>query len=194
MSRPLVVLPRRAVPQPKPRINPGGDCVACVLAGLVDTDVPAMYEMLKTPTGEGITDIYRQRDALNLLYYGGLLDRVVLDVPEWPVHDLCRSWGRPAWTLAQEWCHYTLMALDAVATKGWAHVARSMVGSMQQRLKYMLLGPKVMVEGELGPNKVLTQCVVVMPEDVDHILVEKSIYPGSERSLSADECPPHRSL
>ena len=113
MSCPLVVLPRRAVPQPKPRINSGGDCVACVLAGLVDTDVPAMYEMLKTPTGEGVTDIYRQRDALNLLYYGGHLDRVVLDVPEWPVHDLCRSWGRPAWTLALEWCHYTLMALDA---------------------------------------------------------------------------------
>lgn len=107
------ILPRRVRPQPKPHLHPGGDCAACVMAGLLDIEVPALYELLETPDGEGITDIYRQREALNTLYYGGHLDRIVLEVPRWPVHELCRSWGSTSWTQALEWGSYILMALDA---------------------------------------------------------------------------------
>lgn len=39
-----VVLPRRAVPQPQPPVNPGGDCGACVFAGLTGLSFDTIYD------------------------------------------------------------------------------------------------------------------------------------------------------
>ena len=44
-----LILPLRVVPQPTPQINKGGDCGACVLAGLSGLTVEQVY-----------TDIYDQ--------------------------------------------------------------------------------------------------------------------------------------
>ena len=40
-----IILPRRVAPQPSPAIVPGGDCGACVLAGLFGITVADAYAM-----------------------------------------------------------------------------------------------------------------------------------------------------
>jgi hypothetical protein len=110
-----LILPLRVVPQPMPQINKGGDCGACVLAGLSGLTVEQIY-----------TEIYEQKledanapswigahDALGKLYWNGYLDRLVTRVPHWSQPDSQRTFGDQAILQSIEWFDYVTMGLDA---------------------------------------------------------------------------------
>jgi hypothetical protein len=108
-----VVLPRRVVPQPQPFVVPGGDCGACVLAGILETSVTRVYE-----------DIYRGRkealsrpeleNVLREIERKGLLDRLVIDVPLWPPSwRMSLAFGHAGHLSFPEWFAYVRMAMDA---------------------------------------------------------------------------------
>ena len=110
-----VVLPKRVVQQPKPQIHKGGDCAACVLAGLVGMTVEEIY-----------TDVYEQEldkvrapswiemvRYLTKLYYDGELDRFITDTPYWSSNDAQRTFGDTFARQSSEWFKYVVMALDA---------------------------------------------------------------------------------
>jgi hypothetical protein len=110
-----IILPRRPVRQPQPTIVSGGDCGACVLAGLTGVSVEEAYDRFHQPGeylgGKPIEKRSSLSDtsmkvSLELLMSdsgcrGGcadipvLLDHVVTDIPIWPFgharHYLC--WG-----------------------------------------------------------------------------------------------------
>jgi hypothetical protein len=109
------VLPKRVVQQPRPRIFKGGDCGACVLAGLVGFTVEEIY-----------TEIYEQEidsvqapswlcmiKYLTKLYYDKELDRLITDVPFWPSSNAQRTFGDGFVRQGYEWFKYVIMALDA---------------------------------------------------------------------------------
>jgi hypothetical protein len=109
-----VILPRRVVPQPTPNLNPGGDCAACVLAGVLGIPVGEVYEKLAggkvaAPSWDG------QRDRILEAQQLGLVDRFIDDLPLWPnVLFGNHMWfGLPARSMAMPWFHYLRMALEA---------------------------------------------------------------------------------
>lgn len=110
-----IVLPKRVVPQPRPRIYKGGDCSACVLAGLIGYTVEEIY-----------TEVYEQdldqpkplcwpemALRLNRLYYKKELDRLIDSIPIWPTDDAMRSFGDGFAAQGHRWFKYVTMALDA---------------------------------------------------------------------------------
>ena len=95
-----VVLPRRALRNPQPSMNPGGDCGACALAGVLGVSVPVAYSYHCSGnyhSGEPISrvspfSIYSMQKTLESLVNDwdthmdrvGLLEHVVVDIPIWP--------------------------------------------------------------------------------------------------------------
>lgn len=111
-SRDEVVLPRRAVIQPLPAVFSGGDCGACVLAGLGGFSIGEVYARF---THKGVPRPFTWggfRRALTLMYARGLLDRVLLDPPLWIPVARDREWGITGWSVAEEWFGYVRLALD----------------------------------------------------------------------------------
>lgn len=109
-----VVLPRRAVRQPQPCVNAGGDCGACVLAGLLGLgSVSEPYTRFGHEGKVAPFDYYAMCAALNQAEGEGLLERLVTGHPQWPVFEALGAWGAPAWLQSLEWFDYLTMALEA---------------------------------------------------------------------------------
>lgn len=110
----LVELPLRVVKQPTPELNPGGDCGACVLAGLLGMSVEDVYATLHRqgkPYTFGWGDM---EEALRRAYYDTkAIDRYVTRTPMWPAHDALRAWGDASWSQQLEWRSWLRMAFDA---------------------------------------------------------------------------------
>jgi hypothetical protein len=106
-----VVLPLRVRPQPVPHLNPGGDCGACVLAGLLGLEPAQVYERLCAGKVESIG--YPEMQRL-LRAHPELFDRAVWEAPlGWPVYDIQRAFGAPAHLQGSAWFAYVRMAIDA---------------------------------------------------------------------------------
>lgn len=108
-----VVLPLRVVPQPQPHLNPGGDCSACVLAGLLGVGVEEVYVKFGDGAPKGLTYYCRMR-ILERAQSAGLVDRLVFAVPLWPsAMDGFLPFGHSGHLAAREWFNYVRMAVDA---------------------------------------------------------------------------------
>lgn len=126
MQKYEVVLPKRVAPQPLPAIVDGGDCGACVLAGIMDISVEEAYGLRNEPAP---FSYHGMTKALDEAERRGLLDRVVDDIPMWPhrFHQSLAYWGFPSWQQNQAWIGYVRMALDA-GYYGIAHVDHGQKG------------------------------------------------------------------
>ncbi|MHC4864673.1 MAG: hypothetical protein ACYTEX_11340 [Planctomycetota bacterium] len=110
-----VVLPRRALPQPKPAIVDGGDCGPCVFAGLVGLPrVAEAYEHYspRDPIHESWHHNEMVR-AVQTAMADDLIDRIVTGVPIWMPPPIRMSFGAPAHEQSLEWFEYIRMGLDA---------------------------------------------------------------------------------
>jgi len=106
-----VVLERRVVPQPVPALSEGGDCAACVLAGVTGLSLELVVaELLNDKDSVGYFDT---RTALEIAHNEGLLDRVVTDMPMWVERIGKAAWGHPSWANSMAWFEYVQMAIDA---------------------------------------------------------------------------------
>ncbi len=107
-----IVLPRRVVPQPSPGIADGGDCGACVLAGLLGIDVAAAYAVRERDHGKPfayptMVEALHEADARNLI------DRLITDTPHWYLWEGKMPWGIPSWHRSDAWFAWVRMGLDA---------------------------------------------------------------------------------
>lgn len=108
-----VVLPLRVVPQPQPHLNPGGDCSACVIAGLLGLSVEEVYVKLGDGAPTGLTYYCRKR-ILERAQKMGIVDRLVFAVPLWPsAMGGHLPFGPSGHLAAREWFDYVRMAIDA---------------------------------------------------------------------------------
>lgn len=114
MIRGEVLATRRVVQQPLPHLHPGGDCGACVLAGVLGLSVAEAYQAANRPVADGF-DWYRMREALFHLQAHGHLDRIIVDIPTWQGTAIQGQmfWGNPSWSQSLQWFAYVRMALDA---------------------------------------------------------------------------------
>lgn len=138
MIRSEVILPRRAVRQPRPSFVPGGDCAACCLAGVLGLPVRVVYERIyekaEPPSYHEVTQIlYRAERA-------GLVERFVDDVPMWPfqLYSGQATWGAPAWAQNLSWWRYLRLALDG-GYYGLAEVTYDRKGPFQAPDHYVVL-------------------------------------------------------
>jgi hypothetical protein len=126
-----IVLPRRVIPQPVPHKYPGGDCVACVTAGVTGLSIEEVYEIAKSRTrkeeqwrwsreGKNGYDSLSNYDVEGVLWEAksrGLIDNFITEVPIWPFEfrpafgDL--AFGMPGRTMVRGWIGYVRMALEA---------------------------------------------------------------------------------
>lgn len=113
------ILDRRAIKQPQPKLFNGGDCGACVLAGLFQKDTQWIYDELQ---GKVYPFSHITMDtALCKAYSLGLIDRRIRQCPEWRAEDFQLTWGNPSWLQDQHWAEYISMAIDA-GYYGIAHI------------------------------------------------------------------------
>ncbi len=108
------ILPRRARPQPSPKFYLGGDCGACVLAGL--TNLPNIELAYKLFQEDGKIEPWSQptmRDAVYSAKSKGFLDRIMTHHPSWQVWEGHQTWGSASWKQSLEWYEYINMAIDA---------------------------------------------------------------------------------
>lgn len=116
-NRTEVVLPRRAVPNPTPNLNPGGDCGPCVLAGVLGLSSPqAVYDehFGSKPCSIGYGEMQRILRVEN----GRRLDRIIEHPPTWLGSDgeytaWLGAFGWAAWRMAEPWFRHLQMAVDA---------------------------------------------------------------------------------
>jgi hypothetical protein len=110
----LVERPLRVVKQPTPELHPGGDCGACVLAGLLGLPLEEVYAQLhpqKKPASFGHSEMYHAlREAK---YELRLIDRYITRTPYWPADDILRALGDPSWSQSMEWREWLTMAFEA---------------------------------------------------------------------------------
>lgn len=105
-----IVLPKRVPLQPDPPYVLGGDCGACVLAGLLDHSVDEVYSDIK-----GDLCPFSRSDMLDALwtaYERGELDRLVPHVPIWPDYRQVHTFGFPSWDMSEQWYQYVKMGID----------------------------------------------------------------------------------
>lgn len=103
---------KRVVPQPEDRLYPGGDCGACVLAGLFDMSVADAYKHFNEDKQEPI----RYHQMIQALWTAdgmGLADRVQTATPIWPIPVVLTAWGFPGGEMAHHWFNYVRMAFEA---------------------------------------------------------------------------------
>lgn len=111
----LVVLPRRVVPQPTPELNVGGDCGACVLAGLTDLSVADVYAKLREDGKVISFSQYTMASAIRAGRYAKprLFSRIIEDAPSWRVHEILRQFGDAGWMQSMPWFQYLTMAFES---------------------------------------------------------------------------------
>jgi hypothetical protein len=131
-----VVLPNSPPKNPQPSLSEGGDCGACVLAGILGTTVSAAYEFHASGQYYGGKDIPKvscfnnhsmKRTLESLTDDIGLnkmnghscapLEHVVTDIPLWLVgqhHDICgMAFGVSASMQSSAWSDYVRAMLSA---------------------------------------------------------------------------------
>lgn len=106
-----VTLPRRVAPQPIPPLYAGGDCGACVLAGLLGISVSDAYGFRRDREVSAFS-WSEMNGALWRAQAHGLIDRLIDDVPRWMVPDAVRTYGDLATQQSIGWFRYITMALD----------------------------------------------------------------------------------
>lgn len=115
----LLLLPRRVVHQPTPEVHPGGDCGACVLAGLLGMSVPDVYDKIQRPmtTGWQGPASFSRKGIVNGLEYArqeGLVEDVLSETPRWHQKwDEWSEWGDPGWVQSGPWRSYVRLGMQA---------------------------------------------------------------------------------
>jgi hypothetical protein len=125
-----IVLPRRVVPQPQLSLSPGGDCAACVLAGIFDKTILEVYEQLYKGAG-GAPSRPDTMCALHCAKVLGWVSRLVTDTPVWPIPDEYLAFGPAGYLHNLEWFAYATMAMEA-GYYGVASVVFNKTGSRGQ--------------------------------------------------------------
>lgn len=123
-----VVLPRRAIPQPQPAINPGGDCGPCCLAGIFGLSVSDVYARLNKDEQRGFSYMGMYY-ALYQAMSEGLATHIVADVPTWDRPASTMLFGNPGWCSNLAWFRYVTMAIQA-GYYGLAAVAHDRTGPL----------------------------------------------------------------
>lgn len=108
--RDKVVLERRTRRQPQPHVREGGDCAACMLAGLMEMDIDEVYEHVLV--GETGTSRVEMQKVLEMADLSGQL-RVITDIPQWSVPSYYMAFGPSGYVSHPEWFRYVRMALEA---------------------------------------------------------------------------------
>ena len=110
-----IALERRALPQPTPHVVPDGDCGACCLAGALGVSIEMAYSLAAADEHARRYGLSwpNMRQALCNAKARGLIDRLIDDVPIWPVWAGTATWGAPSWEMAYQWFGYVRMAIDA---------------------------------------------------------------------------------
>ncbi|MGZ8887687.1 MAG: hypothetical protein ACXW1A_05425 [Nitrososphaeraceae archaeon] len=109
-----VILPRRSISQPHPKIYQYGDCGACVLCGLLNLADPSLSYKLFQENGDIEPFSYvTMRSALYSAKSRGFIDRLIDDHPIWIVYKGHMTWGNVSWKQSLEWFKYINMAIDA---------------------------------------------------------------------------------
>lgn len=107
------ILPRRAMKQPKPNVNPEGDCGPCVLCGVFD--IPNVKDVYTLYNKEKI-EAFSHVGFKALLYHlktDGMISHIIDDVPYWHVWQGHQIFGSPAWNQNLQWFNYICMAIQA---------------------------------------------------------------------------------
>lgn len=107
-----IILPGRALTQPRPHHNPPGDCGACCLGGLFGLSVPEVYAQLNEGRVQGFS-WPGMRSALHRARSLGLVTRISTEPPMWPVYDAHRAFGQLGSAQALGWQQLAWMALGA---------------------------------------------------------------------------------
>lgn len=110
-----VVLPRRVARQPSPALVQGGDCGACVLAGIFGLSVLEAYERWGPKGYERYHSFGHNNmaDALRWAEHYGIADRAIARPPLWPVDPMWMAFGIGGHNQCQGWSHYLRLAMDA---------------------------------------------------------------------------------
>ncbi len=186
----VFTLPRRVRPQPRPSIVSGGDCGACVLGGLLDLDVSAVYPRYGREGRADTLDWWTMRQALHDAQAQGLLDRIATAIPTWPWESTpgVLAWGPLGTDQAQAWWGYVRMALDAgyYALTHVDHARRGPHGGGPNHW-VMIVGHR-RVEPEIPPGEigvrirqeVLVSCSASCPEgewvDLHELLRDRGAF------------------
>jgi len=110
----LIELPRRVVHQPTPGLHQGGDCGACVLAGLMGISIEEVYDKLHPKKKPYSFSHYDMIEGLREAKYGQKkILRYIERAPSWPSIELMRQFGDTAWMQSLEWNQYITMAFEA---------------------------------------------------------------------------------
>lgn len=108
-----LTLTLRPLPQPEPATVTGGDCAACVLAGLSNRPLADIYELARPnlpPDGLNWSETVA---ALQRLTERGHIDRAITAVPNWPVEPALSYWGASGYPAFVEWYSYVRLGLEA---------------------------------------------------------------------------------
>lgn len=162
-----VVLPRRALPQPRPGIMPRGDCAGCCFAGLTGWPIERVY-----------AEIYDRQDApsnpvtrtyLHAALALGLLDRLDDTVPVWHGWDAQMQWGLPGRSMALGWWGRVRMAIDA-GYYGLAEVCFAKTPDAPTDHVVLICGAREVYPpaGECGAihHEILVSCSAAHPDGV----------------------------
>ncbi len=115
-------LPRRVLPQPNPHVVPGGDCGACVIAGVLGITITEAYELqdkdCRPKSAQDKPVSFGWHDMSFTLKNGGwcgknLTDTVIDEIPMWPgwIHKSQLTKGFCAWQYHLPWWNYVRMGL-----------------------------------------------------------------------------------
>lgn len=112
-------LSRRVVQQPLPQINDGGDCGACVLAGVLDikgADSSVIISKIYVTYCESKAQSIGPSQMLTILYDAqarNIIEDFIHDVPIWQRPNSVSQFGSPGWAMASQWYKYIKMAIRA---------------------------------------------------------------------------------
>jgi hypothetical protein len=150
----LVELPFRVVKQPTPEMHKGGDCGACVLAGLLGLTLEEVYAKLHRKGEPHHFGYETMCEALRRAYYDlKLIDRYITRTPHWPQWDAQRAWGDVSWTQQMEWREWLQLAFDA------GYVALAQVKCIPEPMMFdtdhwvMYCGTRLKWDGPPGERK-----------------------------------------
>lgn len=108
-----IVLPRRAHKQPRPTLNPGGDCASCAIGGVMQLSVDEVHNLIET-----LENCSRSRHGWPILCREferrGILHEFVADIPIWfPLWVEAMPHGLISGSMRNEWWRYVRMAIRA---------------------------------------------------------------------------------
>jgi len=120
MAADNLCLPLRVVKQPSPAVYSGGDCGACVIAGLVGCAIEEAYGFqdpdMRAKGAKDRPTPFGWRDMAHTLKWRtrGIAE-VIADIPMWPhnIHEANQAFGYPSWQQNLQWLAYVRMALRA---------------------------------------------------------------------------------